>query len=642
MNGDSENTLFWFSGHLLGKRTRLNSRLRGWLLGVGSIASLCILSACGNLGPMGGNRSQFTAGTITSLSPSTIMAGGPPFTLTVNGSNFSPGNTDVLLWNGVQQIPAVGAGMSAGSTTQATYVIDASLIESPGNISIVLTVPNTVDRPSNTLTLTVAPRATTACALFGLYDFQFTGFGANFQGFGKNSGAVMAVGAFGVDANGNLSGEEDIIDYPGFQAPAGGLATALIAGTCANSAIPNQGILTFKLLNSPAFTDTLTYTFVLQQAGSGAPRGRLVELGDLTSSFGTLSGSGDFVGAAPDSVLSGDYAFGLVGTDPAGDGSQIGVAGRFTYSNGNLSAGVADINDGGAVTANTPFSGNTTAPPPDLYSRVFVGFTLGGQKAALIIYANSLGRAFAIGAISSQTGTKGLAGFISSQANAGAYSNGSLNAPLVFSTWGAPAPLYTGSSYATSSDTTLGLISGVNGGTGSFNLQFDQVAGGVANLNQSATAAYSVASNGRATVSYSLGGNPVDYVYYLDDSNDGFILGESSNTAEFGFFQSQAPGPFNNATINGSFVTGTFLPMTPTSPNLATEITLNNGTLSASTPAGALSGTYTVASSGRGTASVNLPVLGGSNVVLYVIGPGSVEVMGSDNTMSDAITFMHF
>lgn len=135
----------------------MKSCLRKRLLGFGLIASLCMVSACGNLGPTGGHRSQFTAGTITSLSPSTITAGGPPFTLTVNGSNFSPGNTDVLLWNGVQQIPAVGAGMSAGSTTQVTYVIDASLIENPGNISIVLIVPTAPsdERPSNTVTFTI-------------------------------------------------------------------------------------------------------------------------------------------------------------------------------------------------------------------------------------------------------------------------------------------------------------------------------------------------------------------------------------------------------------------------------------------------------------------------------------------------------
>jgi hypothetical protein len=628
----------------------VKSYLRKWRLEFGLIASLCMLPACGNLGPTGGHRSQFTAGTITSLSPSTITAGGPPFTLTINGSNFSPGNTDVLLWNGVQQIPAVGAGMSAGSTTQVTYVIDASLIENPGNISIELIVPTAPsdERPSNTVTFTIAPHTTSACALFGLYDFLFTGFDTDPLGipqFNKNNGGAMVAGAFGIDASGNLSGELDWTDYPFRSGTTGGDLAFPITGTCTNGATPNQGTLTFQFVDNSSPSGTFTYTFVLQQGGSGPPRGRLVKFGAMNSTgFGSIAGAGVFVATAPDAVLNGDYAFGLVGTDPGdnGLGSQIGVAGRFTYSNGSLSAGVADINDGGTVTANAPLSGAQAAFPPDLFSRVTVNLTMGGQQAVFTVYVNS-GGGFAIGQIPSPTGnTRGVVGFISPQANAGAYNNGSLNAPLVFSTWGVPAPLYTGMSYTAPSDTTLGLASGFNSGAGTFNLQFDRVAGGAANLNQSATATYSVAGNGRATVSYSVGGNTVDYVYYLDDSNDGFILGESGSTAEFGFFQPQAPGPFTTSTINGTFASATFLPMTPASPNLATEITLNNGTLSASTPAGAFSGTYTVAASGRGTASVNLPALGGSNLVIYVIGPGSVAVMGSNNTMSDAIAFMHF
>jgi hypothetical protein len=625
----------------------MKNRLRKWLLGIGLSASLCILQACGNLGPTGGHRAEFTAGTITSLSPSSIMAGGPPFNLTVHGSNLSPGNSDVLLWNGVQQIPAVGPGQ-ATDTTQATYLIDAGLIANPGNISIVLivlTAPD--DRPSNTLTLTIVPHTTTACALFGLYNFLFTGFDTNPLGipqFNKNNGGAMLAGAFGVDASGNLSGELDWTDYPFGGGTAGGGLGFPIAGTCTNTATPNQGTLKFSFVDG-SVGGAFNYTFVLQQGGSGPPRGRLVKFGDMNSPFGSIAGTGVFVATSSVSVLNGDYAFGLVGIDPDGGGglaSQIGVAGRFTYSNGNLTSGVADINDGGTVTANAPVSSAVTADPPDIYSRVTVQLTIGGQLAVFAIYVNSSGGGFAIGGISPQTVTKGLAGFISPQANAGAYNGGSLNAPLVFSTWGAPAPLYTGASYTTSSDTTLGLASGFNSGAGTFNLQFDQVSGGVANLNQSATATYSVTSNGRATVSYSLGGKTVDYVYYLDGSNDGFILGETGSTAEFGLFQPQAPGPFTTSAINGTFASATILPMVPTSPNLATEITLNDGTLSANTPAGALTGTYAVAPSGRGTASVNLPVFGGRNLVLYVISPGNVAVMGSDNTMSDAITFMHF
>jgi hypothetical protein len=629
----------------------MKSQLRKWLPGFGLIATLCILPACGNLfptGPTGGHRAQFTAGTITSVSPSTIMAGGPPFTLTVNGSNLAQGNSDILVWNGVQQIPEAVTATSVGSTTQATFAIDASLIANPGSVSIHLIDEVPEDRPSNTVTFTITPRSTTACALFGLYDFLFTGFDTSISGvpqFSKNNGGAMFAGAFGVDANGNISGELDFTNYPFRGGTGGAIPGALISGTCTDSATPNQGTLTFTLENNPSLGGTFTYTFVLQQGGSGPARGRLVETGDMNTSFGTIAGTGVFVATASDAVLNGDYAFGLVGIDPEGGsgfGSEIGAAGRFTFSNGNLSAGVADINDGGTVMANASVSEAQTALPPDLFSRISANLTIGGQQVPLSIYVNSSGSGFAIGGISSQTAIAGVAGFISPQANAGAYNNASLNAPFVFSTWGAPAPLYTGPAYTTSSDTTLGLASSFDSGAGTFNLEFDQVAAGVANLNQSATATYSVSTNGRTTVSYSVGANTLEYVYYLDGANDGFILGESGTTAEFGFFQPQAPGPFTTSTINGTFASATFLPMTPASPNLATEITLNDGTLSASTPAGALSGTYTVTTSGRGTASVNLPVLGGSNLVIYVIGPGSVEVMGSDHTMSDAIAFMHF
>jgi len=226
-----------------------------------------------------------------------------------------------------------------------------------------------------------------------------------------------------------------------------------------------------------------------------------------------------------------------------------------------------------------------------------------------------------------------LAGSVVSQANTNGYGNSSLNAPFVLSMMGAPPPVCC----TTATDTTVGLASGFNSGAGTFNLQLDNVSGGVANLNQAVSGAtYSVASNGRASVSYNLGGNTENYVYYLDKANEGFIVG-LGNSAEFGFFQAQSSGPFSTSSINGTFVSGTLLTVDPTSPNLATEITLSNGNLSGNTPSGALTGTY----SGRGTASVNPPVLGGNDLVFYVIGPDSVVVMGSDATTSDAITAMH-
>lgn len=474
------------------------------------------------------------------------MAGGPPFTLTLNGSNFNQGVV-TLVWNGITNIQVV----QSGSDTQVSFAISAGLIANPGSISIQLIDSVPGDRPSNTVTFTIVPRGTTACALFGLYDFLFTGFETIHLGipqFNNNNGGAMFAGAFGVDANGNLSGEQDWTEYPfrsGAFDPVGG---SPIAGTCTNSATPNQGTLTLTFIDTFGNNVTLTFTFLLQQGGSGPTRGRLIKFADMNSTLGTLAGTGVLVATASDAVLNGDYAFGLVGIDPgdSGSGSQIGVAGAFSYSNGNLGAGAADINDGGTVTANASVSGAMFPnAPPDLYSRVARDLTIGGQMVHLAIYVNSSGGGFAIGEIPSQNAnTSAVAGFISPQTNPGAFTNGSLNAPLVFSTWGAPAPLYTGASYTTSSDTTLGLASGFNSGAGTFNLQFDNVSAGVANLNQAVSGAtYSVASSGRATVSYTLGGNTVNYVYYLDGPNDGFILGESGTRPSSAFFSRKHPDP---------------------------------------------------------------------------------------------------
>src|ERR1035441_3493577 len=58
---------------------------------------------------------------ITSLSPASVPAGGPAFTLTVNGSNFLSGAT--VAWNGAA-LPTTSAG-----ATQLTATVSATLIE---------------------------------------------------------------------------------------------------------------------------------------------------------------------------------------------------------------------------------------------------------------------------------------------------------------------------------------------------------------------------------------------------------------------------------------------------------------------------------------------------------------------------------
>ena len=606
-------------------------------LGFGLMAGLCFMSGCGlNLGPTGGHRGQFIV-TLTSMSPSTVTAGGPPFVLTVNGSNLTACYS-TLVWNGGQHISSVPP--ISCNNAEASFVIDATLIADPGSVSIAVVDGIDSNQVSNALTLTVEPHTTTACALFGLYHYMVTGF--------DSQGPIVAAGAFAVDASGNVIGEYgfgDEYDPFSFFGNTPDNPAAGAGGHCTNGSAPNQGTVT---LTTPCYgtslTSAFTYSFVLEQGGGG----RLVESNDNTgcSGYGDLSSSGTFAKVTPNAVFNGNYVFGMAGGDFQGDArkwTRSGAVGQFAFSNGSLN-GVVDLNDGGTLVSNATISEAGLSPQfsMDVYAiSSNINLSLGGPLGWVNFLMTSPTTGFVVGTIHSPVASTGgfltLVGYVSSQASPGAYGNSSLNAPLVLSASGAPPPVCC----TTSTDTTLGLASGFNSGAGTFNLLLDNVSGGVANLNQTVTGAtYSVASNGRATVSYSVGGNTSNYIYYLDNSNDGFILG-LGNGAEFGSFHPQSSGPFSAASINGTFASATFLPLLPSSPNLAAEITLNNGSLSANMPSGTLTGTYSVAASGRGSASVNLPVLGGKDLVFYVVGPDSIVVMGSDNTAADAITSMH-
>ena len=84
--------------------------------------------------------------TLTTLSPSSAAAGGPDFTLTVNGSNFASGS--VVRWNGAPR------NTTFVSATRLTAAIPAADIAAAGSASV--TVQNPGGAGSNTLTFTIA------------------------------------------------------------------------------------------------------------------------------------------------------------------------------------------------------------------------------------------------------------------------------------------------------------------------------------------------------------------------------------------------------------------------------------------------------------------------------------------------------
>jgi len=535
---------------------------------------------------------------LVSLSPSTVIAGGPTFTLTINGSGFVSGGS----------ITGLGA-YNYVSSTQVTVQVGAGAITSPGSISIVATIPTPRANPSNALSLVISPFTSSACILFGSYDFFFTGFDAN--------GPVTIAGQFGVDTGGNVSGEEDFKDMSGTHA-----AQPITGGTCVNSATAGEGTL-----NLTTALATSHYSFAAQAKPVPGTRGQMAEAGDANG----ISGSGRFNFSPPGGFLSGDYVMAVVGADSSG--GRMGLIGRFTDTDpcsncaGTLASGVGDSNDNGSLTASAQISGSTAVA--DLYSRSLTNLTLGGQTLQFAFYVVSSQLAFAI-EVDSGNPSPLLTGFVTSQTNAGGYANNYLNAPVVFTTWGASAGA------PAASDTAIGLASGFNSSAGTLNLQVDSVSGGVASLNQMVAGTYQIESTGRATMSYTAAGKTHDLVLYLDTQNDGYIL-DTSGDVSFGFFGAQSGAPFSNASLNQSYAGGTWFTPTTASPNFAGVVTLNGGNIS-----GDATGTYNVdPASGRGTATISLPVFGSDDVVFYVVAPNNFMVMGSDAVNGDTIGFLH-
>ena len=84
---------------------------------------------------------------LSSINPSTVPAGSPAFTLTVNGSNFGSGST--VRWNGSNRTTTFV------SVSQLTAAISASDVASRGAATV--TVANPAGSTSNALTFTVSP-----------------------------------------------------------------------------------------------------------------------------------------------------------------------------------------------------------------------------------------------------------------------------------------------------------------------------------------------------------------------------------------------------------------------------------------------------------------------------------------------------
>jgi hypothetical protein len=494
----------------------------------------------------------------------------------------------------------------------------------------------------------------TVSFLFGQYAFLFSGFDAN--------GAVSVAGSFNVNANGNLTGEED------FKDPTTLLMAQSLTGNCQNSGVAASGFC-----NLTAGGKTSRYDFVLRNnfvvarlaedpADGPSNTGSGVLINQQVPGSTALTSSGGF---------NGYFSVSLVGADATG--GRIGVEGNvFT----DLSAAItsptgtpsqADINDFGTwiqpVNSTTPNVTGKMTGPVDQNGRATMTMTVGTSPSrtltlALYILApevpasNQSGRAFAIDITPLATSKQVLSGQLFWMGNPPpAFGNSLISGVNVFSLWGIVPGTPAKSNTLIGTFTTSALLLDVNS-AGTVN-----GGGGVASPFAGTVNNITVASNGRAVLTTTVSGVNYTYVLYLDAANDGNIMGTivgalTDSTVSFGFFTGQAAtNKFNNTNITGTYVFGTATPvlagvLDAVSPDTLSPTGQSGTTFSGTFSAGAVGGNYSFnQTTGRGTAiaSSGQQFLQNTNNVFYIITPNLIMVMGADGGVTtDFIGYLQF
>src|SRR5438309_2215831 len=140
VNGATYNTMFVSSTQLTTTLTATDLATAGWL-------SITVATAGGGMSaPL-----TFTVNnplpSLSSISPSSVSAGSPGFTLTLTGSNF--------VSNSVAQVNGAGRATTFVSATQLTASIPASDLTAGANLSITVSSPAPGGGTSSVVTLTV-------------------------------------------------------------------------------------------------------------------------------------------------------------------------------------------------------------------------------------------------------------------------------------------------------------------------------------------------------------------------------------------------------------------------------------------------------------------------------------------------------
>jgi hypothetical protein len=225
------------------------------------------------------------------------------------------------------------------------------------------------------------------------------------------------------------------------------------------------------------------------------------------------------------------------------------------------------------------------------------------------------------------------------QSGAGALDTTALSGPAVLSMWGSSLV-----NKIEAGTLTAGRLSGSTAATGvalaAVDVALDIADRGTQSVYQVFTGSpYAVASNGRGTLTIGTGGAQRSFTLYADGAGSAYLIEPGSAVGNFGILQAQVAGPYSDFTT-AYYVGGTMFAASTSPITLAPQLLFQSGAIG-----GNLTGNYALdPTTGRMVAAVSRTILGGSDLIIYIVSPDRLVIMG-DNlniTNSQLAWFDHY
>lgn len=318
--------------------------------------------------------------TITSASGVTVALAGEPASLQINGTASltatvtNDSKNAGVTWSvacGSSTAGACGA-LSNTTTTTATYTAPAAV---PPGVTVTVTATSITDTTASASTsstiVTASPTLSDGTYVFSLSGEDQIALTGGTCGTNVACGPYFAAGAFVVSGGAITGGEQDFISFsvsPVTDSITGGSVTTTADGNL-------QITLTTSDVNVGVNgTETLDATLI------SSTRARVIEFDSNATSSGRFD-----LQTTPVPVPSGGYAFFVNGFDgnttavaPQAIGGVLDLDGA---GNVVVAGSIFDINDGGSILQDQPFTSGTVSPTPDSFGRIT--FTLAPSGGVL-------------------------------------------------------------------------------------------------------------------------------------------------------------------------------------------------------------------------------------------------------------------